>query len=191
MQFTELTIAGAWEISNNIFEDTRGVFWEAFRNSTYLSDSEINLSIQQVNISKSHKGVIRGIHYTKDRPGQDKLVTALSGSFVDIVVDLRISSATFKQWQAVKLSAENHNSIFLTAGLGHAVLALEDNSTLMYLCSAEYNPTNERGINPFDPELQITWEQWLPFNKNNFILSNKDRQAASLNMMRENESLPS
>lgn len=190
MQLKPLKIAGAWEIIPQVFPDSRGEFWENFKASTYLPDLAQNFTVEQVNCSISKANVIRGIHYTKDLPGQSKLVSAVSGIFIDVIVDLRLNSKTFLQWEKVQLDTATKNSVFLTAGLGHAVLALQDNSTLVYLCSAEYNPVNEFGINPWDSQIAIPWTDFELIRKSDFILSEKDSTAPTVTEAKKLNILP-
>ena len=89
------------------------------------------------------------------RPAQAKYVTALAGSFVDFVVDIRVGSPTFGQWDGVALDTVDRRAVYLSEGLGHAFCALEDGTTAMYLCSAAYNPDREHGIHPLDPEVGL------------------------------------
>ena len=108
-------------------------------------------------------------------PSQGKYVTALSGAFVDFVIDIRVGSPTFGQWDSVLLDTVDRRAIYLAEGLGHAICSLEDNSTVMYLCSAAYDPVREHGINPLDPELGLAMPEGVTP-----VLSAKDAAAPSL-----------
>ncbi|MBO0856419.1 MAG: dTDP-4-dehydrorhamnose 3,5-epimerase family protein, partial [Nocardia sp.] len=137
------------------------------------------------NTSSSAAGVMRGIHYTVNPPGQAKYVTCVHGAFLDVVVDLRRDSATFGTWDSVRIDAGNRRSVFLTEGLGHALLSLADNSTVTYLCSLEYSPELDRDLDAFDPDLGIDWptvgSDGRPLN---FVRSAKDAAAPGLDSVR-------
>ncbi len=105
----------------------------------------------------SAAGTVRGIHFADVPPGQAKYVTCLAGLVLDVVVDVRVGSPTFGRWEAVPLNTEDRAAVYLSEGLGHGFVALEDNSTVVYLCSTTYNPSAEHEIHPFDPELGIEW----------------------------------
>jgi dTDP-4-dehydrorhamnose 3,5-epimerase len=120
--------------------------------------------------------VLRGVHFAQLPPSQAKYVTCLGGSVFDVVVDIRVGSPTFGTWDAVVLDDRHHRTVYLSEGLGHAFLALEDNSTVMYLCSAGYAPDREHTINALDPALDITW----PAVDGEPIISDRDREAPTL-----------
>ena len=171
---TPLPIEGSWMISSEEFKDSRGVFREWLPNSACKEIIGKNLEVAQANFSVSKKGTLRGIHYSLVPEGQAKLVTCLTGKIFDVVVDLRPNSQTFGQWHGIILSAHSPLSIYVGPGLGHAFLALEDNTGVAYLLSSAYNKEVEYGINPFDKEIGITWPQL------EFLLSDKDASAPSL-----------
>ena len=168
---TPLPIEGSWIISSDVFNDSRGSFREWLPNSACQEIFGKNFEVAQANFSVSMKGTLRGIHYSLAPEGQGKLVTCLSGVIYDVVVDLRSTSKTFGQWFGVTLSAENPVSIYVGHGLGHAFLAMEDNTRVAYLLSSAYNKDMEHGIDPFDPEIGVNWP------KEDFILSDKDKLA--------------
>lgn len=157
MNITELPIAGAWLVTPTRHADERGWFQEWFKHSELVAITGFDFAPVQANISHSTRGTIRGIHYSTAAVGQAKLVTVLHGEIDDYVVDIRPTSATFGQWERIRLSAENGCSVLLSAHLGHAFHALTDDTTVNYLVSAEYNPTAELGISPFCPDLKIEW----------------------------------
>lgn len=192
MQYRELKIPGAWEITPKQFGDDRGVFLEWFKQSSFTETTGRTLDPAQANCSVSAAGVLRGIHYADVPPGQAKYVTCVSGSVLDVVVDLRVGSPTFGRWDSVLLDTTDRRAIFLSEGLGHSFLALEDNSTLMYLCSTPYTPDREHEVHPFDPEIGIEWptvgRDGTPLD---YELSAKDRVAPTLAEAREAGRLPS
>jgi dTDP-4-dehydrorhamnose 3,5-epimerase len=117
-------------------------------------------------------------------PGQAKYVLCQRGAVVDYVIDLRVGSATFGQWEAVRLDDVERRAVYLSEGLGHGFRALTDDTTILYLCSTTYNPQREHAINPLDPDLGIDWGVEHP------ILSARDAAAQSLTEAREKGLLP-
>ncbi|MCK0091242.1 dTDP-4-keto-6-deoxy-D-glucose epimerase [Rhodococcus sp. HNM0563] len=191
MQYRELKIAGAWEITPKQFGDDRGVFLEWFKQSSFIEATGRELDLAQANCSVSAAGVLRGIHYADVPPGQAKYVTCASGSVLDVVVDLRVGSPTFGQWDSVLLDTVDRRAIFLSEGLGHGFLALEDNSTVMYLCSTGYDPEREHEVHPLDPEIGIEWPTvGRGGSRLVYELSAKDRAAPSLTEARGAGRLP-
>lgn len=151
MQITPLRIEGAYRVAPRQFPDDRGVFMEGFRGDKLAEHIGHEMRVVQTNISVSSRGAVRGIHFADVPPSQAKYVTAVSGSFLDFVVDIRVGSPTFGQWECVRLDTDSRDAVYLSEGLGHCLVALEDDSTAVYLCSQPYNPTGEHGINPLDP----------------------------------------
>ena len=175
MQIRELKVGGSFEITPRQFPDDRGVFLESFRGDRLAAAIGHRPDIIQTNVSVSSKGTVRGVHYADVPPSQAKYVTALSGSFIDFIIDIRAGSPTFGQWDSVLLDTVDRRAVYLPEGLGHAICCLADDSTVMYLCSATYNPTREHAINALDPELGLALPQDLiP------VLSAKDAVAPCL-----------
>ena len=175
MEIRALNIDGSFEITPRQFPDDRGVFLESFRGDKLAKAIGHRLDIIQTNVSVSSRGTVRGVHFADVPPSQAKYVTALSGSFVDFVIDIRVGSPTFGQWDSVLLDTLDRRAIYLAEGLGHAICSLADNSTVMYLCSATYNPARERAINPLDPELGLVLPEGVTP-----VVSAKDAAAPSL-----------
>jgi dTDP-4-dehydrorhamnose 3,5-epimerase len=175
MDIRALKISGAFEVTPRQFPDDRGVFLESFRGDRLAEAVGHRLDIIQTNVSVSSKGTVRGVHFADVPPSQAKYVTALSGSFIDFAIDIRVGSPTFGQWDSVRLDAVDRRAIYLPEGLGHAICALADDSTVMYLCSATYSPTREHAVNPLDPELGLVLPQGITP-----MLSDKDAAAPSL-----------
>ncbi|NKY85608.1 dTDP-4-dehydrorhamnose 3,5-epimerase family protein [Nocardia veterana] len=157
MRIRELAVPGAWEFTPALHGDERGVFAETFKASEFEKATGRPFDLLQVNTSTSAAGVLRGIHYTENPPGQAKYVTCMRGAFLDVVVDLRRDSPTFGRWDSVVLDDVERRSVFLSEGLGHALLSLADDSTVTYLCSLEYSPEFDRDLDAFDPDLAIDW----------------------------------
>jgi dTDP-4-dehydrorhamnose 3,5-epimerase len=151
-----------------VFHDERGFFMEAYKKSDFQKIG-IDVDFVQDNHSFSKKGVIRALHYQLPPFAQAKLVQVISGEIIDIAVDLRKDSPTFKQYTIVKLSGENHNLFYIPAGFGHGFMALSDEVHLFYKCSCEYNKEHERGVIWNDPTLNLPWGENL-----SPIISEKD-----------------
>ncbi len=175
MPFQEMKIKGAWIHEPIRLNDKRGHFEEQFKISQIESELGRTFTVKQVNQSVSHKGVIRGIHFTDSPEGQAKYVSCPKGAIWDVVVDLRKDSPTYGQWDAVELSAENGLSVFIAEGLGHAFLSLKDDSVANYLCTSEYAPDADRTINPLSERLGIAFAS---SGITDFSLSAKDSEAA-------------
>ena len=175
MPVKPLNIEGCWVFEPRIFNDERGYFFEWFQDSTFREQARSDFQIAQANCSVSKAGVIRGIHVAKNPPGQAKYVTCFSGSVFDVVIDLRPDSTTFGKWDSVVIKANEPKAVYIPSGIGHAFMALEDQTTFVYLCDQRYNPTNEFDINPKDPTINITWPSDLEH-----IFSSKDLEAPLL-----------
>lgn len=186
MEFRPLGIAGAFEVVNSVHSDDRGEFAEWFRFDKIEQATGYRFPVRQANVSRSARGVVRGIHYADIPPGQAKLVTCMTGRIVDVVVDIRVDSETFGQWESVELTATKRNAMLLPVGVGHAFVALTDDTTVCYLVSDVYTPDREHGIHPLDPELAIDYH--LPVEQ--LLLSPKDQVAPSLQEALEAGILP-
>ena len=185
MDIRELSITGSFEITPEQFADDRGLFLESFRGDRLAEALGHRLDVVQTNVSVSSQGTVRGIHFAQLPPSQAKYITALSGSFLDFVIDIRVGSPTFGQWESALLDTIDRRAVYLAEGLGHAICSLEDDSTAIYLCSAVYNPAREHAINPLDPQLGLT----LP-DGHTPVLSAKDNAAPSLSQAAERGLLP-
>jgi dTDP-4-dehydrorhamnose 3,5-epimerase len=172
----ELVVPGAWEITPQLHADSRGTFFEWFTDAAFTDFAGHRFDLRQANCSVSAAGVLRGLHFAQVPPSQAKYVTCLHGKVLDVVVDIRVGSPTFGRWDSVLLDDRERRSIYISEGLGHAFLALEDDSTVMYLCSTSYNPGREHTINVLDPALDISW----PATDGEPMLSDRDREAPSL-----------
>jgi dTDP-4-dehydrorhamnose 3,5-epimerase len=191
VEFRELSVSGAWEITPRQFGDPRGVFLEVFKEDAFVRVVGHPLDLKQVNCSVSAVGVVRGIHFADVPPSQAKYVTCPQGAVLDVVVDIRVGSPTFGQWDSVLLDDVDRRAIYLSEGLGHAFCALEDNSTVVYLCSAEYAPGREHGISPLSPELAIEWPRQTRDGRPLApLLSEKDEAAPTLTEARDQGLLP-
>lgn len=157
MQIRELSIPGAWAIRPQLHEDARGLFFEWFTDSDFTEFAGHRFDLRQANCSVSAAGVLRGLHFAEHPPGQAKYVTCVRGSVFDVVVDIRVGSPTFGHWDAVLLDADERGSVYISEGLAHAFLALQHDTTVIYLCSTPYEPGREHAICATDPAVGIEW----------------------------------
>jgi len=176
VQIRELSIPDSYEITPRQFDDDRGTFLEWYRFDRLAEVIGHPLELRQANTSVSRRGVVRGIHFADVPPGQAKYVTAVHGRVLDFVVDIRVGSSTFGQWDSVLLDDVDRRAIYLSEGLGHAFVALTDHATVSYLVSDVYSPTAEHGVNPLDPQIALRF----PAEAGELILSDKDADAPSL-----------
>ena len=180
MIFTETKLNGAFLIELERIEDERGFFalsWSAEEFARHGLDSQL----VECNVSRNNKkGTLRGMHYQAHPHGQTKLVRCTMGVIYDVVVDLRASSPTFKQWVGVELSANNHLMIYIPKGFAHGFQALEDNSEVFYQMSHPYVPHSSRTVRWDDSAFDIYWppgeriilerDRSCPdFNENSFV----------------------
>ena len=156
-------------INPSVYNDERGYFYESY-NQRFLRDKGIYTNFVQDNQSYSTKNVLRGLHFQTIAP-QAKLVRCVVGEVYDVVVDLRKSSETYKQWFGIKLSDENKKMIFVPKGFAHGFVTLSDYAIFQYKCDELYMPTADAGVNFKDEELNIDWLVDI----NELIISEKDR----------------
>ena len=157
MEIQQLGIEGAFVVTPKQFGDPRGLFLEWFKDAPFAESAGHTFSLAQANLSVSSRGTVRGIHFADVPPGQAKFVTCVAGAVLDVVVDIRVGSPTFGTWDSVLLDDIDRRAVYLSEGLGHAFLSLEDGSTVVYLCSEPFTPAREHGINPLDPAIGIDW----------------------------------
>jgi NDP-hexose 3,5-(Or5-) epimerase len=175
IEISETSIPGAFRIRTSQLPDRRGVFYEAWRFSGLYQQTGHRFEIRQVNYSVSKKNTLRGIHGTTIPPGQTKLVTCVRGAVRDVAVDLRVGSPTFGQFDVTLQNAESGIGVYLADGIGHAFLALTDDTCMNYLCGAEYVPGTMIYVQALDPTIGIPWElDGAP------IMSDKDAAAPTL-----------
>lgn len=186
MEVRELAVPGAWEITPKVHSDSRGLFFEWFTDRAFSAFTGHRFDLRQANCSVSAAGVLRGLHFAQLPPSQAKYVTCVSGSVFDVVVDIRVGSPTFGRWDAVLLDGRHRRSVYLAEGLAHGFLALQDDSTVMYLCSTEYSPDREHTIVATDPALGIDW----PVVDGRRVLSERDAAAPTLAEVRASGLLP-
>lgn len=172
MKLTETKIKGVYIIEPEVFGDERGWFMETY---SKIKTPEIECDFVQDNQSYSkEKGVLRGIHFQNGEYAQAKIVRVIRGAVLDVAVDLRKGSPTYKKWVGVELSAENKKQLFIPRGFGHGFVTLSEEVEFVYKTDNYYNAENDRSIKFNDPEIGVEWGIENP------ILSEKDRNAPLL-----------
>lgn len=168
MEIKKEKIEGLISIQPKVFGDERGFFLESFNVERY---KEIigDVTFVQDNISKSSKGVLRGLHFQKPPFDQGKLVSVLQGSVLDIAVDIRKNSPTYGQHVSVILDGIRKNQFWIPAGFAHGFCAMEDDTVFTYKCTNTYSPENEGCLLWNDTDLGINWNISEP------IVSEKDK----------------
>ena len=170
MKFSKGRLNDIWILEPRVFEDNRGFFMETWSEKEF-ADHGLSYKFVQDNHSASlAKGTLRGIHFQRGDKAQAKLVRCVRGSVLDVVIDLRPSSSTYKKWESVILSEDNKKQLLIPRGFGHGFLTLTDHVVFLYRADNPYAPEAEGGIIWNDPEIGVQW------NINNPILSEKDRQ---------------
>lgn len=174
MNVIETKLPGVCIIEPQVFGDHRGWFMESWSQKK-MEDNGLNVVFVQDNQSfTAKKGTLRGIHFQQYPMSQAKLVRVVRGAVMDVAVDLRKDSPTYKQWVSVELSAENKRQLFIPQGFGHAFLTLTDDVEFVYKCDNLYSRELERSIRYDDPEIGIEWGTDGP------VLSDKDAVAPFL-----------
>ncbi len=169
MKITKTKLDGVVIIEPDIFGDNRGFFMESW-NKKKMEEVGLYYDFVQDNHSKSTvKGTLRGIHFQKGDKAQAKLVRCVKGVVLDVAVDLRKNSPTFKQWVGVELSAENKKQLLIPRGFGHGFVTLTDDVEFLYKADNYYAPEAEGGIRWNDPDIGVEWGVENP------ILSEKDK----------------
>lgn len=178
-KFIETGIEGLKIIEPTVFGDERGYFMETYSERDF-AEAGMNMKFVQDNQSKSRLGVLRGLHFQIKHP-QGKLVRALSGTVLDVAVDIRKGSPTFGQWRSCLLSEENKRQFCVPEGFAHGFAVLSEEAIFAYKCTAFYDPTDEGGILWNDPQLNIDWQ--IPEGVE-ILLSDKDKKHPGLDAWR-------
>ena len=173
MNVFETKLKGCVILEPKVFGDERGFFLETFQAERYAAQAGITLPFVQDNHSFSPRGVLRGLHFQRNKP-QGKLVRVVRGKVYDVAVDIREGSPTFGQWEAVTLSEENKIQFWVPPGFAHGFVVLSDTADFEYKCTDYYDASDEASILWSDPDLNIAW----PID--NPILSDKDANAGKL-----------
>ena len=171
MKVETTAIPGVIIIEPRAFSDERGMFFETWSQARY-AQAGVPEKFVQDNVSRSTRGVLRGLHYQQPN-AQGKLLSVLDGEIFDVAVDIRQGSPTFKQWVGVTLSAESRRQLYVPAGFAHGFQAMSANATVLYKCTEYYDHASELSVCWSDDQLTIPWS--LPP-----ILSDKDRDAPLL-----------
>ena len=171
MKIKKTSFKDCFLIEKKIFKDQRGFFFEIFKKNEFNEILKKKFNFVQDNLSYSYKGVLRGLHYQKNKP-QGKLVRVVCGSIYDVVVDIRKNSPTFGKWEGFNLNSSNNLQIWVPPGFAHGFLSLSNKTIIEYKCTEYYNPNSECGILWNDDYLNIKW----PINKiGKLIVSKKDK----------------
>ncbi len=157
MKVTELEIAGVYLIEPKVFGDDRGFFLETWAQARY-AQAGIAQTFVQDNLSKSRRGVLRGLHLQHPH-GQGKLVSAPLGRVLDVAVDVRVGSPTFGKWVAQELSEENHAQLYVPVGCAHGFCVMSEVAMFSYKCTDAYHPECELSIRYDDPAIGIEWPE--------------------------------
>ena len=174
MQFITCHIPGLLVVEPKVFEDSRGYFFESF-NQKLFTDHGINWQFVQDNQSKSTYGVIRGLHFQESPHTQAKLVRVISGSILDVAVDIRKGSPTYGQHFSIELTSDNRKQLWVPAGFAHGFSVLSETAVVLYKCDQFYNKVSEGGVKWDDADLNIDWK--IPTDK--AVISEKDQQLPS------------
>jgi NDP-hexose 3,5-(Or5-) epimerase len=158
MKIEPMAVLDAYRITPQHLADRRGSFYEGWRLSGLSAAIGHPFPIRQANFSVSRRNTLRGIHGTRYPPGQAKLVTCVRGLALDVVVDLRVGSPTYGKCDVTLQDAGSGISVYMADGLGHAFLALAEDTCMNYLCSTEYVPGTMIDIQALDPALGIPWQ---------------------------------
>ena len=175
MAFIKTEFPGLIIIEPAVFKDSRGYFFESYNEKDFIAEG-IEIHFVQDNQSKSSYGVIRGLHYQLTPHAQTKLIRVLSGSILDVVVDIRKGSPTFGKTFSLELSAENNKQLLVPKGFAHGFSVLSKTAEVMYKCDAFYHKESEAGILFNDAALNIDWQ--IPADK--AIISDKDMVLPSI-----------
>ena len=181
MPFIKTNIPGLLVFEPTVFEDSRGYFFESYNENNFLAEG-VNIRFVQDNQAKSSYGVIRGLHFQLAPHAQTKLIRTLSGSILDVVVDVRLGSPAYGEVFSIELSAENKKQLLVPKGFAHGYSVLSDTAEVMYKCDAFYHKQSEGGLLYNDPKLNIDWQ--IPLDK--AIVSEKDLYHPGINDCKNN-----
>lgn len=179
------TLSGPLLITPRVFGDDRGFFLESWNQTAFAAaleaDGQPVPAFVQDNHSRSSRGVLRGLHYQLPPHPQGKLVRCVVGEIFDVAVDLRRSSATFGQWVGARLSADNHQQLWVPAGFGHGFLTLSAHAEVLYKTTDFWSRDCEQAVRWDDPDLGITWPALTDSGADDApLLSAKDAEAPFL-----------
>lgn len=158
LTFTRTEIEDVLTVEGPVFEDDRGFFCEVYNRTAWAAEGFEHRFVQD-NMSMSRRGTLRGMHYQLEPHGMGKYIRVLRGSVFDVAIDLRRGSDSFGKWVGRTLSAENGVGMWIPSGFAHGFLATEDDTLVLYKCTATYHPASERAIKYDDPEVGIAWPE--------------------------------
>jgi len=181
MQIEKTSIDGVLILTPKVFGDDRGYFFEAFNQAIFEEKTGTKVNFVQDNQSKSQKGVLRGLHFQNPPYDQGKLVRVLSGSVLDVVLDIRKASSTYGKHLTFELNANSNKMIWIPPGIAHGFASLEDETVFFYKCTNYYNPKKEYGVKWDDPDINIGWGVDSP------VISDKD---SKLPLLKNQSKLP-
>lgn len=169
MIFRPTRLKDVFEIEPEPHSDDRGFFARSWCQREF-EDHGLNPKVVQCNVSyNARRGTLRGIHYQENPSAEAKLVRCTRGAIYDVVVDLRSQSASFAQWIAAELTADNYRALYVPEGCGHGFLTLQDETEVFYQMSEFYSPELSRGVRWNDPSFQIPWPRTVE------VISDRDR----------------
>ncbi len=171
MTVINTSIEGVFIIEPRVFGDNRGYFFESFNAKVFADKTGLDINFVQDNESKSHYGVLRGLHFQLPPYTQSKLVRVVSGRVVDVVVDIRKGSPTYGKYEMCELTENNHRQFFVPKGMAHGFVVLSNEAVFQYKCDEFYHPEAEGALAWDDPDIAISW----PIPLNDVILSEKDK----------------
>lgn len=175
MEFIATPFEGLFLVQPKVFQDSRGYFFESY-SKRFFDEASLPSDWVQDNQSSSSYGVIRGLHYQLNPSAQTKLVRVLQGTILDVVVDIRRGSPTYRKAYSVELSTENKTQILVPKGFAHGFSVQSETAVVLYKCDNYYNKSTEAGIIYNDPALGVDWK--IPAGKE--IVSDKDLQLPTL-----------
>lgn len=175
MKIIETKLKDVYLINPKVFEDERGFFMESFNSAIFSKAIGREVTFVQDNHSKSSKGVLRGLHYQTQNT-QGKLVRVTKGKVLDVAVDLRVNSPTFKQWASFELSESNKRQLWIPEGFAHGFVCLSEQVEFLYKTTDYYSPQFEASIIWNDPDLSIDWI----LDKSELTISEKDKNGVLL-----------
>lgn len=156
MKVTPTELPEVLILEPRVFADDRGLFFESWNELAFAQSTGMDVPFVQDNHSYSRRDVLRGIHYQVVRP-QGKLVRVAAGTVLDVAVDLRRSSPTFKRWVAFELSADNHRQLWIPPGFGHGFVVRSDSAVFLYKTTEYWVSEHDRSLRWNDPQLAIDW----------------------------------
>jgi dTDP-4-dehydrorhamnose 3,5-epimerase/epimerase EvaD len=181
MTVASSTIDGAVKFTPAVYQDVRGLFSSPYQERAFAGQFDRPLfPVRDISHNRSARGVLRGIHYTATPPGRAKYVYCPYGRVQDYLVDLRMGSPTFGQWETTELSGDNCRALYIPVGVGHAFASLQDDSIVVYVMSEGYVPDNERAVSALDPGIGLPMPEGLLMRQ-----SERDTVAPTLAEARE------